>query len=92
MDTKKPITEAINNAPGSIWYTVPDRTGTKEGLIMFIPWTVDYTDTGAGLPWEIRLDYLKNNGWTTSEILKLQAREAHKIEQEDREGKADGSI
>ena len=39
------------------------------------PWTVDYSDTGAGLPWEVRFDYLKNNGWTTSEILRLQAQE-----------------
>ncbi len=35
----------------------------------------DYSDTGSGLPWEVRQYYLKDRGWSRSEVLRLLERE-----------------
>ncbi|MCP4010510.1 MAG: hypothetical protein GY726_13490 [Proteobacteria bacterium] len=53
---------------------------------------INYSDTGAGLPWEVRFDYLRGNGWSTSEIIVLEKREeeeakARKATQEARQPK-----
>jgi hypothetical protein len=50
------------------------RKQSQEGIMPHL-WKIDYSNTGAGLPWEVRFDYLRGNGWSTSEIIDLELRE-----------------
>ncbi len=50
---------------------------------------IDYSSTGAGLPWEVRADYLREHGWSSSEILRLIEREGAEAKARAKARKAD---